>query len=95
MFLGKSLEYRKHVRTSKLGVNHEYTRTRTVYHLKCDHCGEEFTRNPKNMHHKRTSNNFFHVCKHCDAKRFAQKKGVEQKKIWDMPAGADLPISKY
>jgi len=95
MFLGKHTESFKHSRISKLGKPHEFTRQRTIYNLKCDNCGEEFTRTPKTMHHKRTSNNFFHVCGNCDAKRFAQKKGIEQKKIWDMPAGADLPISKY
>jgi hypothetical protein len=41
------------------------------------------------------SNNYFHVCSNCDAKRFAQRKGIERKKIWDMPASSDLPVSKY
>jgi hypothetical protein len=47
------------------------------------------------MDPKRISNNYFHVCANCDPKKFAQRKGVEQKKIWNMPAGVDLPIGKF
>jgi hypothetical protein len=47
------------------------------------------------MDAKRLSNNYFHVCSECDPKRFAQRKGVEQKKIWDMPASTDLPVGRY
>jgi hypothetical protein len=47
------------------------------------------------MNSSRLNNNYFHVCNNCDAKRFAQRKGVEQKQVWDMPANADLPLSKY
>jgi len=46
------------------------------------------------MDPKRVSNNYYHVCDSCDAKVFAQKKGVDRKKIWDMPASLDIPISK-
>lgn len=95
MFIKKRLETNTFTRVSKLGKEHQYSRTRTVYSFKCDNCGAEFERTPKKMHHKRTSNNYFHVCSNCDAKRFAQKKGIEQKQIWDMPAGLDLPVSKF
>jgi hypothetical protein len=47
------------------------------------------------MDRKRTSNNYFHCCSSCDAKRFAQKKGVERKRIWDLPASLDWPVSKF
>ena len=46
------------------------------------------------MDPKRLSNNYFHVCKNCDSKKFAQKKGVEQKQKWNMSASSNLPISK-
>ena len=46
------------------------------------------------MDPKRISNNYFHVCNNCDSKVFAQKKGIERKQIWDMPASSDLPIGK-
>jgi len=46
------------------------------------------------MDPKRVSNNYYHVCNGCDAKVFAQKKGVDRKKIWDLPASLDIPISK-
>jgi len=95
MYIGKRTEENLYKRVSKLGTEHQYTRSRTIFIFRCDNCGNEFERTPKKMHHKRISNNFFHVCSQCDAKRFAQKKGVEQKQIWDMPAGLDLPVSKY
>ena len=34
------------------------------------------------------------VCENCDAKKFAQKKGVERKQVWNMSASSDLPIGK-
>ena len=46
------------------------------------------------MNPTRISNNFFHVCDSCDSKSFAQRKGVERKQIWDLPASSDLDISK-
>jgi hypothetical protein len=46
------------------------------------------------MDPKRLSNNYFHVCSNCDAKRFAQKRGIQKKQVWDLPASSDLDISK-
>jgi hypothetical protein len=46
------------------------------------------------MDPKRLSNNYFHVCSNCDAKVFAQKKGVERKRVWNLYASSDIPISK-
>lgn len=46
------------------------------------------------MDPKRLNNNYFHVCSNCDAKVFAQKKGVEKKKVWNMSASSDIPIGK-
>lgn len=42
----------------------------------------------------RLSNNYFHVCKNCDSKRFAQKKGVDKKKVWDIPVSSLDDISR-
>lgn len=62
--------------------------------LKCDDCDAVFERDLKNIDRKRLNNNYFHCCSGCDIKRFAQRTGVDHKKIWDMPADADLDISK-
>jgi DNA-directed RNA polymerase subunit RPC12/RpoP len=63
-------------------------------HLLCDQCGLKFLRNIGKMNKKRLSNDFYHVCTNCDAKRFAQSKGVERRKIWNMSADADIDITK-
>jgi hypothetical protein len=47
------------------------------------------------MDPKRLSNNYFHVCGNCDAKRFAQQKGVDRRKVWQLKASSDLPINKF
>jgi Zn finger protein HypA/HybF involved in hydrogenase expression len=95
MFIKTEKEVTKYTRTSKLGNTHEYERSKTVAVLRCDNCDVEFKRDLRHMERKRLSNNYFHCCPNCDAKRFAQRKGVEQKKIWDMPASMDLPVSKF
>ena len=46
------------------------------------------------MDPKRLSNNYFHVCDNCNAKVFAQKKGVERKQMWNLSASSDIPIGK-
>lgn len=95
MFLKKQTQQTQYVRISKLGIEHEYTRNKTVAVFRCDNCDTEFSRDLKKMDHRRLSNNFFHVCSSCDAKKFAQRKGVERKQIWDMPASTTLPVGKY
>lgn len=95
MFLKLKTQENQYFRISKLGVEHSYQRKRTLAVLRCDNCDIEFTRELKHIDKKRLSNNYFHCCSNCDAKRFAQRKGVEQKKIWDMPASVDLPVSKF
>lgn len=84
-----------YTRLSKLGRSHEYYRDKTIAVFHCDECGIEFERDLKHIDHKRLSNNYFHVCANCDPYRFAQRKGVERKKIWDMPASIDWPVGKY
>lgn len=95
MFLRQDAIKTQHLRKSKLGMTHKYYRTKIVLVFRCDNCNEEFHREKRLMDPRRISNNYFHVCSQCDAKRFAQRKGVEQKKIWDMPASTDLPVGKY
>jgi hypothetical protein len=95
MFNGTKLIETVYVRISKLGRVHSYSRKKTVAMLVCDSCGVEFERELKKMRSNRMNNNFFHCCSNCDAKRFAQRKGIERKKIWDMPAGIDLPVSRF
>jgi hypothetical protein len=95
MFLKTETTIIEYTRTSKLGAEHTYKRKKTMAVFRCDNCDETFKRELKKIHSKRLSNNYFHCCSNCDAKRFAQRKGVERKKIWDMPAGIDWPVSKF
>jgi hypothetical protein len=81
-------------RLSKLGRVHEHTRTKIVLVLRCDNCSKVFERDQSKINSKRRSNAYFHVCPDCDAKRFAQRKGVERRFIWDKPASSADDISK-
>ena len=95
MILGTKIVVCEYTRTSKTGLVHSYTRKKTIVTLRCDNCDSEFERDLKHLQSKRLSNNYFHCCTNCDSKRFAQRKGVERKKIWDMPASIDWPVGKY
>jgi hypothetical protein len=95
MFIKEYILKKMYERYSKLGTKHQYYRDVAMVVLRCDNCDTEFERSRSKMDHRRMSNNYFHVCSNCDAKRFAQRKGIERKKIWDMPASSDLPVSKY
>ena len=95
MFLKTKIEEFEYSRTSKTGIEHSYKRKRTVAELLCDSCGDNFERSLKQIQSKRLDNRYFHCCSKCDSKRFAQRKGVEQKKIWDMLASVDLPVGKF
>lgn len=95
MFLTTRQEKTEYSRTSKLGSTHTFYRYKTVAVLRCDDCDIEFSRDLKHIDRKRLSNNYFHVCSNCDPKRFAQRKGVERKQIWNMPASSNLPVGKY
>lgn len=95
MFLKIETSIDEYVRASKLGKTHTYNRKKTVAVFRCDNCDEMFKRELKKIQSKRLNNNYFHCCSNCDAKKFAQRKGVEQKKIWDMPASTELPVGKY
>lgn len=44
MFLGESKETVNYEKSSKYGKLVKYTRTKTLTHWKCDHCGDEFSK---------------------------------------------------
>ena len=94
MFIETKIQENQYIRRSKLGAEHSYSRKKTIAIFRCDNCDAVFERELKNMHSKRMSNNYFHCCPNCDVKRFAQRKGVEHKKIWNMSTDADMPIDK-
>ena len=94
MFIREYTLKKMYERYSKLGKLHKYYRDVTMVIMRCDSCNTEFERPRGNMDPKRLNNNYFHVCKDCDSKKFAQKVGVQKKQIWDMPASSDLDISK-
>ena len=94
MYLEQRQEVCTHVRTSKLGKLHVYSRMRTWVFFRCDNCSNIFQRLKEKISPKRLSNNYFHCCPTCDSKRFAQKKGAERRTIWDMPVNSDLDISR-
>jgi len=94
MFIREYTLKKIHERLSKTGKKHTYYRDVTMVVMRCDNCDADFERPRGSMDPKRISNNYFHVCSNCDAKTFAQKKGVERKQVWDLPASSDIPISK-
>lgn len=94
MFIEEFIEKTQHYRTSKLGKKHSYYRHKTLVKFRCDNCNNEFVRERGKMDPKRLNNNYFHVCANCDSKKFAQKRGIERRKIWDMSASSNIPISK-
>lgn len=81
-------------RVSKLGIEHNYKKIKNVIVLRCDNCGSIFERDVSSMSPKRRSNAYFHVCENCDTKRFAQRKGVERRFIWDRHVDSTDDISK-
>lgn len=83
-----------YTRKSKNGKNHDYYRIKIVMILKCDNCGRVFERDQSKIIPRRRTNSYFHVCEHCEPKKFAQKKGVERRVIWDKLASSSDDISK-
>jgi len=47
------------------------------------------------MNPKRLNNLVYHVCGNCDPKRFAQEKGVEARKVWDMPVSSLKTLGQF
>lgn len=93
MFLKEKSITTEYSRKSKLGQDYTYTRTKLVYEFLCDNCGSEFMRSKGLMDPRRANNNYFHVCPNCDAKRFAQTKGVDRRRLWGMTVDQDLDIN--
>jgi hypothetical protein len=88
MYLGSEFVTTLYTRKSKTGKEHTYTRKKTVIAFRCDNCHTEFNRDKGQVDPNRLNNNFYHVCSNCDAKKFAQQKGVEARKVWDMPVSS-------
>jgi len=88
MYLGTEFVNTPHYRTSKYGTVHAYMRKKTVIVFRCDCCQGVFKRDKGNMDPKRLNNTVYHCCGDCDAKKFAQSKGVESRKVWDMPVSS-------
>jgi hypothetical protein len=88
VFINTEIVRTTYNRISRLGNPHIYYRDKTIVVLECDCCKTVFKRELGKMDHDRLSNDYYHVCQNCDVKRFAQEKGVESKRIWDMPASS-------
>ena len=88
MFVKETTEIHLHQRQSRLGNVHNFKRRRSVYHFKCDCCSKEFLRPKSKVPPTRASNDYHHVCSRCDTHQFAQKVGVEMRKIWKIDASS-------
>jgi predicted RNA-binding Zn-ribbon protein involved in translation (DUF1610 family) len=95
MFIETKKYTAKHTRLSKLGHDHEYTRTKTLAVFRCDECGQQFERELGKMDHRRLNNQYFHVCTNCNPKKFAQKKAAEKRTLWEISVDTDIDISRY
>lgn len=84
----------EHERASKLGKVHKYKRKKTLLVLRCDNCGTIFKREKGSMDPSRVNDSYYHVCSNCDAKKFAQSKGVEARRVWDMPVSSLKTINQ-
>lgn len=82
----------EYTRPSKSGKPHAYYRNRNIAVLKCDCCGVEFQRPVSQMDRRRLNNEYSHVCPNCDGKKFAQSKGVERRKFWNITVDTDKSI---
>lgn len=94
MYIGTEFIKTAHYRKSKYGTTHAYLRKKTVILFSCDACQEVFKRDKGSMDPKRLNNSYYHVCGDCDAKKFAQSKGVEARMIWDMPVSSLKTIGR-
>jgi len=95
MFIKSEYVLTSFIRQSKLKQEHSYVRKKEVITFKCDSCSELFVRERGKMDPKRLSNNYYHVCSNCDAKKFAQEKGVEIRKVWDMPVSSLKTLDQF
>jgi len=94
MFIRTEQEVKWYIRKSKKGKNHPYKRVKTVVIFECDNCHLEFKRDKGQVDSKRLDNSYNHVCPECDPKRFAQKKGVEQRRKLNTTADVLVTIDQ-
>jgi len=94
MFKRIEKEIKYYVRKSKKGTPHPYKRLRSYAVFECDECHQDFRREKGKVDPKRLDDFYLHVCPDCDPKRFAQRKGVEQRKRLDLSVDADTTIDK-
>jgi len=94
MFLNTKTIFLPYTRVSKNGKSHTYNRRRTVGIFSCDVCRIQFERDLVHMDRRRFSNEYNHVCANCDQKRYAQNKGVERRRLWNLPVDTDIDITK-
>jgi hypothetical protein len=95
MYIGTEFRENHYMRTSKRGKTHTYSRRKTVVVFRCDCCQGVFHRDKGNMDPNRLNNNYYHVCGDCDAKKFAQEKGVESRRVWDMPVSSLKTLGQF
>jgi len=95
MFIRTEFRQNQYMRTSKRGTNHTYMRKKTVVVFSCDACNGIFSRDKGSMDPKSLNNNYYHVCRDCDAKKFAQEKGVEARRVWDMPVSSLKTLDQF
>lgn len=94
MFLETKKISIQYTRKSSLGVEHTYSRIKTLAVLRCNSCLSVFERELGKMDHRRTSTEYQHVCPNCNPKHFAQARGVENRRLWNLPVDSDIKINK-
>ena len=95
MYISSEYAQNSYYRKSKNGTVHVYLRKKTVLVFQCDCCQGYFKRDKGNMDPNRLNNNYYHVCGNCDAKKFAQSKGVEARRVWDMPVSSLKTLDQF
>ena len=94
MFVKTKQVSTQYTRNRRLEKPLTYTRTKTVVVLACDQCRIVFERDLGKMDHRRLTDEYTHVCPNCDQKRFAQNKGVERRRLWNMSVDTDIDVTK-
>ena len=88
MFVETLKTLRLYERQSKLGIYHSFKRKSTIYVFKCDACSVIFFRSRSKIDPVRATNDYKHVCPHCDSKKFAQSLGVKMRNIYRIDASS-------
>ena len=92
MFISIQQVQKEYQRPSKGGKFHTYYRKHKVAVLQCDSCNTQFERRVRDMDPRRLTADYLHVCGKCDQKRYAQSKGVENKRFWNTTVDLDRDI---